>query len=202
MKSLLRMGLLALLAVASAVAYSHNIDPIPALLAVGPFAAVPGQDIGAMFNEVFQPKAKFPRHWQPNAGIGLILVHSQEELDEYERRDWSPKPLPGSENPPPKLDSEKAIEVAKAELQAQMDKFAEQQKTFFQMVEDKMSTLPKAAAAALHDASADMAAATASGSDGAGSPVASGDDAATMVAGLSDASLSDAPEKPAKSGKK
>lgn len=192
----------AALAFAAFVSYSAGIDPLVAgsvLMAVGP-VAVP-QDMATAFNTLFQPKPQFPQWFQPHPEIGQLLCHSQEEIDDYASRDWSPKPLPGSEGPPKKLDTEAQIAQAKAELDAQMAKFAEQQKTFFAMVEQKMASLPKAAAHALAEAQTDMAAATAEPAAEA-VPASGSDGAADAVVGtLSDSASSEAPEKPAK-GKK
>ena len=130
-------------------------------------------DVMAAFTQVFAPKVQFPRWYQPNQWIGPLLVQSQEEEDEYKARDWTPKPLPGSELPQPKLDSQAQIDEAKADLKAQMAKFAEQQAEFYRMVETRM---------------AGMSGGTAAATGGPGA--ASGDVAAAQVAG----GLSDAPE--------
>src|SRR6478609_8478329 len=95
-------------------------------------------DVMAAFAQVFTPKTQFPRWYQPNPGLGQILVQSQEEEDEYAARDWTPKPLPGSELPPKQLDTQTQIDQAKAELKAQMDKFAEQQAEFYRMIEARV----------------------------------------------------------------
>lgn len=132
-------------------------------------------DILTAFSQVFTPAKKFPRWWQPNPNIGQILVHSQEEEDEYAARDWTPKPLPGSELPPVPLDTQAQIDKAKAELAEQMAKFAEQQAEFYRMVEGRLGGQTGTA-----DGS--------SGGTGAAAS-ASGAGAATLVAGaLSDAS--------------
>jgi hypothetical protein len=130
-------------------------------------------DVMAAFAQVFAPKNPFPRFYQPNPGIGAILVQSQEEEDEYKARDWTPKPLPGSELPPKQLDTQTQIDNAKAELKAQMDMFAAQQAEFHRMIEARVGSGPDGAVLA---------------AGGAGA--ASGDVAATQVAG----GLSDAPE--------
>src|SRR6478736_2506949 len=131
-------------------------------------------DVMAAFAQVFTPKTQFPRWYQPNPGIGQILVQSQEEEDEYAARDWTPKPLPGSELPPKQLDTQTQIDQAKAELKAQMDKFAEQQAEVYRMIEARVGGGgPDGAVLAAGEAGA-----------------ASGDTAATQVAG----GLSDAPE--------
>ena len=62
-------------------------------------SAVVCQGTGADIASTLITATVFPMWWQPNPGIGQILVHSNEQLAELEARDWTPKPLPGSEIP-------------------------------------------------------------------------------------------------------
>ena len=169
---------IALVAVA-AVAFAHNFDPAAgAVLAMGA-AAMPA-DIAAAFAQVFSPKVQFPRWYQPNPTIGAILVHSQDEEDELAARDWSPKPLPGSENLPSRVNTVDSVAGALAILQAERDLFEAQKASFLAQIDARLASIPQAAPAA-------PAAAVVP-------PSASGIDAATLVAGgLSDASPAPAP---------
>jgi hypothetical protein len=136
-------------------------------------------DVMTAFQQVFTPKSQFPRWYQPNPNIGPLLCMTQEEEDDYASRDWTPKPLPGSELPPKPLDTQAQIDEAKADLKAQMAKFAEQQAEFFRMVEERTGGTPRGS----RDAPS---------SHPVGSPVASDGYPATHIAGT----LSDAPEVP------
>lgn len=139
----------------------------------------PNTDVMAAFAQVFTPKNQFPRWFQPNPQIGQILVQSQDEEDELKARDWSPKPLPGSELPRPALDTQAQLDLAKKELEERMAKFAEQQAEFFKMIEAR--TAPPAGGAPAVPSGPVVAAVPGA--------VASGDVAAALVAGgLSDSS--------------
>lgn len=80
-----------------------------------------------LFNQVFQPKPQFPQWWQPSPDIGAILVMSQAELDDYKSRDWTPKPLPGSENAKPAAVTFDTLAEGMAELQRKSEELAAQQ---------------------------------------------------------------------------
>lgn len=138
----------------------------------------PNTDVMAAFAQVFTPKNQFPRWFQPNPNIGQILVQSQEEEDELKSRDWSPKPLPGSELPRPAMDTQQQLDQAKKDLQEQMATFARQQAEFFAMIEARTAASAPAPQVPSGVAVAPAAPAT-----------LSGDAAAALVAGdLSDSS--------------
>jgi hypothetical protein len=120
---LLAIGVALVACAGMACAYSIDLTPstVVMMAAMAP-VAMPGS-VQELFNAVFEPKKQFPRWYQPNPGIGQILVHSQEQEDELAARDWSPKPLPGSEGPSPKLSADEQIKVMAeqmAAMQAQM----------------------------------------------------------------------------------
>jgi len=146
-------------------------------------------DVAAAFAQVFQPKSQFPRWFQPSKDIGQILVHSQEEEDDLKARDWSPKPLPGSEVPKTEAKTIEDVSAALATLQAERDLFEAQKAAFMAQVEARIAGIgaaPSAPAAA--------AVAPASGSI---------TDAAAQVAGaLSDTSEEPAPAAPKAAAKK
>lgn len=146
-------------------------------------------DVAAAFAQVFQPKNPFPRWFQPNPNIGQILVHSQEEEDELKARDWSPKPLPGSEVSKTEVKSIEDVSAALATLQAERDLFEAQKVAFMTRVEARVE-----AAEAAPGAPAAAAAAPPSGS---------ATDVAAQVAGaLSDTSEEPAPSAPKAATKK
>lgn len=136
-------------------------------------------DVAAAFAQVFQPKSQFPRWFQPSKDIGSILVHSQEEEDELKARDWSPKPLPGSELPKSEVKSLEDVSSALATLQAERDLFEAQKAAFMAQVEARIAGI-----GAAPSAPATSVVAPASGS---------ATDAAAQVAGA----LSDTSEEPA-----
>lgn len=136
-------------------------------------------DVATAFAQVFQPKSQFPRWFQPSKEIGQILVHSQEEEDELKARDWSPKPLPGSENPKSEVKTLEDVSSALATLQAERDLFEAQKAAFMAQVEARIAGI---GAAPVVPAAPAVAPASASSTD-----------AAAQVAGA----LSDTSEEPA-----
>ena len=101
-------------------------------------------DVAAAFAQVFQPKTQFPRWFQPNPNIGQIFVHSQEEEDELKARDWSPKPLPGSELPRTEAKTIEDVSSALATLQAERDLFEAQKAAFMAQVEARIAGIGSA----------------------------------------------------------
>lgn len=106
------------------------------------------RDMTTAFKELFEPKVQFPRWFQPNLNIGQILVHSQEEEDQYRARDWAPKPLPGSEVVVPKMDTPADIKTALMTLAAAREQFEaekelldSQRKDFEARIEARLSAM-------------------------------------------------------------
>ena len=136
-------------------------------------------NVAEAFNKLFQPVSQFPRWFQPHPEIGQILVHSQEEEDELRACDWTPKPLPGSENPVAKVNSIEDVSDAMEYLQEQRDLHAQQMATDRAELDAKMARLEA------------MMTAVQSGTPvppGAPSPTPEHNPGADMPGGLSDAS--------------
>lgn len=164
------------LAAFAAYSYASGTDPaVGVALAMGA-TAMPA-DVAVAFAQVFSPKVQFPRWYQPNPTIGAILVHSQEEEEGLKDRDWSPRPLPGSENLPARVNSIESVSQALAVLQAERDLFEAQKAAFLAQIDARIAGIGGP------------------GPDTAGvPPSASATSAATQVAGaLSDASPMAAP---------
>lgn len=169
------------LAVFAAYSYASGTDPAVGITLAMGAAAMPA-DVAAAFAQVFSPKVQFPRWYQPNPGIGAILVHSQEEEDGLKDRDWSPKPLPGSENLSSRVNSIESVSQALAVLQAERDLFEAQKAAFLAQIDARIAGIGVPGPGT-----------------GAVSPSMSGTAAATQVAGaLSDASPVIAPVPPKK----
>lgn len=101
----------------------------------------PSQNVADMFAQLFQPVEQFPRHFQPTKDIGAILVQSQEEEDELRARDWTPKPLPGSENPIAKVQSLEDVSQALEILQSERVLFEQQKATMIAEMDAKLAEL-------------------------------------------------------------
>lgn len=95
----------------------------------------------AAFSQLFTPTVQFPRWYQPNKNIGAILVQTQEEEDELAARDWTPKPLPGSENPIAKVQSLQDVSEALTVLQSERDLFEQQKATFLAQMDARMAQM-------------------------------------------------------------
>lgn len=159
------------LAAFAAYSYAFGTDPAVGITLAMGVVAMPA-DVAAAFAQVFSPKVQFPRWYQPNSTIGAILVHSQEEEDALKDRDWSPKPLPGSENLPARVNSIESVPQALAVLQAERDLFEAQKAAFLAQIDARIAGIGAP-----------------SPGTGAVPPSVSGTTAAAQVAGaLSDAS--------------
>lgn len=93
------------------------------------------------FNKLFTPVVEFPRWFQPNKDIGAILVTSQEEEDELRARDWTPRPLPGSEAPVAKISSMTDVGDALEVLQNERDLLEQEKATWRAEMDAKMARL-------------------------------------------------------------
>lgn len=142
----------------------------------------------AAFQQLFTPVVQFPRWFQPNKNIGAILVQSQEEEDELAARDWSPKPLPGSENPIAKIQTLEDVTDALTVLQNERDLFEQQKNTFLAQMDAKMAQM-QALAGGAPSASSVLSPAPA--------PVSETASGADIPGGLSDASDDVAEDPPA-----
>ncbi len=185
MKKIFMITLGIALAAAAGLAFGHDfLSPASGgvMLAMG-MAAMPN-DIASAFAQVFEAKKQFPRWFQPDPNIGQILVHSQAEEDELRARDWSPKPLPGSEAPVQKLAGVADVADALEVLQAERALFEKQKAEFMAAMESRMSALEGASGPVAAPSPAEVAPASASLTP-----------PATEVAGaLSDASVEVAPK--------
>lgn len=109
-------------------------------------AAVMPPSVAEAFAQVFQPKVQFPRWFQPAPEIGAILVHSQEEEDGLKARDWTPKPLPGSEAPrKPMIATSAELASAAEALQAERELFEQQKAAFMAEVDAKLTQVTRLA---------------------------------------------------------
>ena len=106
-----------------------------------------------MFSQFFQPKVQFPRWFQPDPEIGAILVHSQEEEDELKARDWTPKPVPGSENAKPIPKTQADLDTALANLAEQQAAFFAERKAVNEALDARMAALDQVLADAMARAS-------------------------------------------------
>lgn len=154
------------------------------------------QDMASAFAQLFTPVVQFPRWFQPHPEIGQILVQSQEEEDELKARDWTPKPLPGSENPVAKVQSLEDVADALEVLQSERELFEQQKATFLAQIDARMAQMQ-----AIGGTPSTQAAAPA--------PASETSSAADVPGGLSDASddvaespAPDAPAAPAAKSKK
>lgn len=103
---------------------------------------IPAQNnVADMFAQLFQPVEQFPRWYQPTKDIGAILVQSQEEEDELKARDWTPKPLPGSENAAAKVTSLDSVSDALDVLNSERALFEQQRKTQMAEMDARMAEM-------------------------------------------------------------
>lgn len=98
-------------------------------------------NVADMFAQLFQPVEQFPRWFQPTKDIGGILVQSQEEEDELKARDWTPKPLPGSENPVAKIQTLEDVTAAMEVLQSERALFEQQRNTLIAEMDARLAQM-------------------------------------------------------------
>lgn len=152
MNKFVKFALVAIGLMFAAHSFSAGVDPqIGMTLAMA--GAIP-VDIASQFNRIFEMKEQFPRWFQPHPNIGSVLVHSQEEEDELAKREWAPKPLPGSEVITPKTTTIEDLNKMMQAMQAEREKFAAEQAAWFA----KMSRVADAAEQAAAPASTPSAA--------------------------------------------
>lgn len=151
--------------------------------------------VADMFAQVFQAKNQFPRWFQPHPNIGQILVHSQAEEDELKARDWTPKPLPGSEVVKANVKTIEDVSNALETLQAERDLFEAQKAAFMAQLEARLADVGAPVAAPV----------AAPAPSGAATSAVQADAAAQVAGGLSDTSVDTpaaAPKVPAAAAKK
>lgn len=151
--------------------------------------------VADMFAQVFQAKNQFPRWFQPHPNIGQILVHSQAEEDELKARDWTPKPLPGSEVVKANVKTIEDVSNALETLQAERDLFEAQKAAFMAQLEARLADVGAPVAAPV----------AAPAPSGAATSAGQADAAAQVAGGLSDTSVDThaaAPKAPAAAAKK
>ena len=151
--------------------------------------------VADMFAQVFQAKNQFPRWFQPHPNIGQILVHSQAEEDELKARDWTPKPLPGSEVVKANVKTIEDVSNALETLQAERDLFEAQKAAFMAQLEARLADVGAPVAAPV----------AAPAPSGATTSAVQADAAAQVAGGLSDTSVDTpaaAPKAPAAAAKK
>lgn len=138
--------------------------------------------VADMFAQVFQAKNQFPRWFQPHPNIGQILVHSQAEEDELKARDWTPKPLPGSEVVKANVKTIEDVSNALETLQAERDLFEAQKAAFMAQLEARLADVGALTEARLADVAAPAP-------SGAATSAVQADAAAQVAGGLSDTSV-------------
>lgn len=151
--------------------------------------------VADMFAQVFQAKNQFPRWFQPHPNIGQILVHSQAEEDGLKARDWTPKPLPGSEVVKANVKTIEDVSNALETLQAERDLFEAQKAAFMAQLEARLADVGAPVAAPV----------AAPAPSGAATSAVQADAAAQVAGGLSDTSVDTpaaAPKAPAAAAKK
>lgn len=151
--------------------------------------------VADMFAQVFQAKNQFPHWFQPHPNIGQILVHSQAEEDELKARDWTPKPLPGSEVVKANVKTIEDVSNALETLQAERDLFEAQKAAFMAQLEARLADVGAPVAAPV----------AAPAPSGAATSAVQADAAAQVAGGLSDTSVDTpaaAPKAPAAAAKK
>lgn len=135
-------------------------------------------NVADMFASLFQPVEQFPRWYQPTKDIGAILCLTQEDEDELKARDWTPKPLPGSENVIAKITTLESVSDALDVLNSQRALFEQQRKTGMAEMDARMAEM-QAMMAQIHGIAPASTASTAA-------PAAATD--TDVPGGLSDAS--------------
>jgi hypothetical protein len=150
MKKALSLVLGVALMACAAVAIACQSPEAGLVLAMSGGVAMP-QNVAEAFAQVFSPKVQFPRWFQPNPSIGQILVQNQDEEDELKARDWTPKPLPGSETVARPAYTMTDLQDAMAAVQAQSEAlsrqaaaYAEERAVLLRSLEDQVAVDPSA----------------------------------------------------------